>query len=917
MRWRPAGEAGWRTVKAAEDTWWWSAADVELTLAPLGLEAGRQYELCLDAAAPDEAGEPLGFPWCGLLRTGHRPPRFNLVQGDGVLEWDGPRRLPLASTNVLDYRVIHARIEEEQLAGLLAPRRGWGARPEPESLPAGAQTAKLAAPSDARLVSPLELDPVLGGRPGIVWSQVQAGAVLSGSEYNSEELRALRAPRSAITQVTGLGLTVKSTWHEGLLVWVTRLKDGAPVGGAIVRARDAANRVLWEGTSDANGLARTPPDIGAAKPWYGEEEGAPGARPAGDEARPVRHGPRRRRPRLREDLLVRRAPGLGIQPPRGLERGEAGRRDGLAGPRRRPSGRVGARQGGAAPARQPRPAAPRRARGGVRRARQPRERCPRPPRHSRRLGGRRARGRGPAGGAPRDVGCHPRVRLRRAEEVVRPLGLVVARAGRIPGGRVPPAPFPGRGDDAARHADRRRPAGGGDRGLLPLRRRHGGGARRLVGAGRAGVVASERDAVGWVRVRAGRFRRGRRRGRPGQEEAGPAPGREGGRGARRARAPGGEPAPRRVGREVACAADRRGRGHGHRQAALGGAGIGPGAPGGIRDRREAPGLFPRHRGRRGDVGRGPLPGGRACPGRDDQGVAGPPPLGIGPAPRRRRPLRVRVPSRGRDRRADRGGQRGGTRRRPPRREGRGLLRGGRNRGRRARQRRRVLHGVLHVRPGVLGLALRPGEPDRAGRRAGELRAGRNGPDPRQVALGERDGPRHGREVRDPRNAGGNARGDDAGPGGEGGGGGRAERVRLGGRPARPDRRASRSRAGRPGPARLPDRVLRADGAARGAPPRREGRAGAGGVPPGRNGERRAHRRRGGRGPASRRGDPLGRRRRRAPADRLQDPRSDGGLLRAAGTRRHDLGIAHAPGRPPFVRHQGGEERRRGRRPRGG
>jgi uncharacterized protein YfaS (alpha-2-macroglobulin family) len=275
MRYRPAGETKWRTVKSEEDSWYWSDSASELTLEPLRLEAGRRYEICLDAGAPDADGEMLGFPWCGGLRTGHRTPHFNLVQGDGVLERDGPRRLPLASTNVLTYRFTHTRVEEEQLAQFLAPRRGSGGGPEP--LPAGAETAKIAAPADSRVVSPLELDPILAGKPGIVWSRVEPGELLPDSMYDPDEIRALRAPRSAITQVTGLGLTVKSTWHEGLLVWVTRLKDGRPAEGAIVRARDASNRILWEGTTDASGLARTPPGIGAAKPWYSEEADAAAA----------------------------------------------------------------------------------------------------------------------------------------------------------------------------------------------------------------------------------------------------------------------------------------------------------------------------------------------------------------------------------------------------------------------------------------------------------------------------------------------------------------------------------------------------------------------------------------------------------------------------------------------------------------
>lgn len=55
--------------------------------------------------------------------------------------------------------------------------------------------------------------------------------------------------------VTNLGVHFKRG-EESSLVWVTRLDDARPVGGAQVRIADCRGQPLWEGTTDARGLAR-------------------------------------------------------------------------------------------------------------------------------------------------------------------------------------------------------------------------------------------------------------------------------------------------------------------------------------------------------------------------------------------------------------------------------------------------------------------------------------------------------------------------------------------------------------------------------------------------------------------------------------------------------------------------------------
>ncbi|HPS79391.1 MAG TPA: alpha-2-macroglobulin family protein, partial [Thermoanaerobaculaceae bacterium] len=256
LRFRVKGQERWGSLPAQTDEWWWEYASTDLRLGILGLAGGSEVEVCVGPQARDTGGRELGFEWCGSARTGHRPPFLYLVEGDGVVESVGPHLIPLKTVNVLTYRLFQRRVGEEELVELLTRRvettdHGvWQAR-----------TVTLDLQADRGGLTPIDLDPVLGGKPGIVRSQLVAVQVVPGSEYEADEARWLREPRSCLTQVTALGLTVKSSRHEGLLVWVTRLADATPVSGAEVVVRSKANQVVWRGPTDDRGLARTAADL--------------------------------------------------------------------------------------------------------------------------------------------------------------------------------------------------------------------------------------------------------------------------------------------------------------------------------------------------------------------------------------------------------------------------------------------------------------------------------------------------------------------------------------------------------------------------------------------------------------------------------------------------------------------------------
>jgi uncharacterized protein YfaS (alpha-2-macroglobulin family) len=68
-----------------------------------------------------------------------------------------------------------------------------------------------------------------------------------------EAKKPLYVPAAAL--VTDMAVHLE--WAKaGSLVWVTRLSDAKPVDGAEVAVHDCAGRVLWKGTTDAQGIAR-------------------------------------------------------------------------------------------------------------------------------------------------------------------------------------------------------------------------------------------------------------------------------------------------------------------------------------------------------------------------------------------------------------------------------------------------------------------------------------------------------------------------------------------------------------------------------------------------------------------------------------------------------------------------------------
>src|SRR5262249_8073090 len=101
----------------------------------------------------------------------------------------------------------------------------------------------------------LNLTSALGSSAaGLVWAAVQPGATIRRARPFGDSVA---KPIATVVQVTNLGITVKDS-PQNSLVFVTRLDNGMPVGGADVSIVRLDNSVAWSGRTNADGIAIAP-----------------------------------------------------------------------------------------------------------------------------------------------------------------------------------------------------------------------------------------------------------------------------------------------------------------------------------------------------------------------------------------------------------------------------------------------------------------------------------------------------------------------------------------------------------------------------------------------------------------------------------------------------------------------------------
>ena len=237
------------------------------------LAENTRYTLTLPADLRDDAGRALAnagaFPLAVV--TGGMPPLAKFSGAPfGILELGtdaAPALLPLT------LRHVQADLAGASTGGKVNIRRLDATTPDVELL---RWIARLRKDNDDQFktrdralldkeadVRRADLPQLQGSEPrateviGIPLPQAGYHVVEIESRILGESLLAKRAPMYARTGalVTNLGVHFKRG-RSSSLVWVTSLDRGRPVAGARVAVNDCRGQPLWNGSTDANGIAR-------------------------------------------------------------------------------------------------------------------------------------------------------------------------------------------------------------------------------------------------------------------------------------------------------------------------------------------------------------------------------------------------------------------------------------------------------------------------------------------------------------------------------------------------------------------------------------------------------------------------------------------------------------------------------------
>ena len=213
----------------------WSATDL---LINLDLKPETKYTCTISKELKDVFGQTLGKDVEFALITRSYDPFFTMTTGHGILESYGERKYPVNVVNLNALSVKMMKLTPSNLVRSLTTQ-------DAIALPFDITKEWQVKPKrNVRTIAGLQLDDALNAsKKGAVLLQVSEPTL--GTTLRTD------------VQVTEMGVTAKFS-PDDVLVWVTTLKNAMPVADARVELRDDSSKVLWQGTTDADGFAKAP-----------------------------------------------------------------------------------------------------------------------------------------------------------------------------------------------------------------------------------------------------------------------------------------------------------------------------------------------------------------------------------------------------------------------------------------------------------------------------------------------------------------------------------------------------------------------------------------------------------------------------------------------------------------------------------
>jgi len=244
------------------------------------LEPAHDYLVRVDKSLKSIDGQELGYTWLGRAEYWHKSSFISFGEGHGVWEKSSGPQLPFYARNLNFVEQWQEAVTKEELVPTALKVEGYLFPPEYEEwggpkrsgdeayrLPGGEPRRRALHPeADKTQNYGFDLAPILSPEgTGLLWLGLRKGDSIPKSVpvgYNNYA--------ATLVQVTNLGLTVKDS-PTNTLVWVTTLDKGEPVAGAAVELRALDNKIVWSGTTGADGVALAPDTSGLREKgdsWY-------------------------------------------------------------------------------------------------------------------------------------------------------------------------------------------------------------------------------------------------------------------------------------------------------------------------------------------------------------------------------------------------------------------------------------------------------------------------------------------------------------------------------------------------------------------------------------------------------------------------------------------------------------------------
>jgi hypothetical protein len=233
----------------------WPATEADhLTMRPslpLRMRAARTYQVVVTAGLKDEYGQVLARDVVLKVDTDDLWPRAEIGLEGSIMEGTrGKHEVPIGSVNAGSYQIATAPLDEATVADMLAQERRRTSFDRISKLPgAKVESVTPGVPMNAPHRKLIDLDAALANNKGR--GPVALALRHPGARYGARE-------DARIVQVTDVGISAKMS-RFGSVVWLTRLSDGKPLGGATVSVRNASAEIFSTKT-DATGLATIPAD---------------------------------------------------------------------------------------------------------------------------------------------------------------------------------------------------------------------------------------------------------------------------------------------------------------------------------------------------------------------------------------------------------------------------------------------------------------------------------------------------------------------------------------------------------------------------------------------------------------------------------------------------------------------------------